>query len=112
MSLTGLLSETFTQIRATTGAVDDYGNPTQTYAEVGTVRGRIEQRSGEERSVDQQVLVSDWILFLGPDAVVQGRDRFTDRFGRTFEVVGPATMRSAPERDVYVEVSLRHVDSA
>lgn len=112
MSIAGLLSETFTQHRASSDATDAYGNPIQTYAELGTVKGRMEQRSGEERSVDQQILVSDWVLFLHPDVEVKGRDRFSDRFGRTFEVIGPANMLAAPGRDVYVEVSLRHMESA
>jgi hypothetical protein len=112
VTLTALLTETFTQHRPAAGEPDEYGNVAQDYAEVGTVRGRMEQRSGEERSTDQQVLVSDWVLFLHPQVAVQGRDRFSDRFGRVFEVVGPAAMRSAPARDVYVEVSLRHVESA
>lgn len=112
MSLTSLLSEDVTHLAWTGGAEDAYGNVASTWASVGVLKGRLEQRSGEERTVDGNVVTSDWVLFLHPDAVIDARDRFTDGQGRTFEVTGPANLRSAPNRDVLVEVSLRHVDSA
>lgn len=111
MSLATLLTEPATQLRYSTSGTDDYGNQTATWTTLAMVTGRFEQRSSEERSVDGSVVSSDWVLYLPPTVEVSARDRFTDRFGRTFEVVGPATMRSAPARDVYVEVSLRHVES-
>lgn len=112
MSIATLLTEPATQHRWTAGTADDYGNVSSTWTELATVLGRFEQRSGQERTVDGNVVTSDWVLFLPPTVEVHARDRFSDRFGRTFEVTGPANMQSAPNRDVYVEVSLRHVDSA
>lgn len=114
MSLATLLSEPATQLRWTTAGTDAYGNAISEWTEVAhdpPLRGRWEQRSAEERTVDGNVVSSDWVLFLPPTVEVHARDRFSDRFGRTFEVVGAPSMRSAPNRDVYVEVSLRHVES-
>lgn len=111
MTITALLTEPATQLRYSTSGTDEYGNPTAAWTALATVTGRFEQRSSEERSIDGAVVSSDWVLYLPPTVEVSARDRFTDRFGRTFEVVGPANMRSAPNRDVYVEVSLRHVES-
>ena len=112
MSIATLLTEPATQLRYSESGTDDYGNPVAAWTTLATVNGRFEQRNAEERSVDGNVLSSDWVLYLPPSVEVHGRDRFSDRFGRIFEVVGPANMRSAPNRDVYVEVSLRHVESA
>lgn len=112
MSLSTLLTEPVTILRYQEGTVDDYGNPTSTWIDVGVVNGRMEQRSGEERTIDGNVLTSDWVLYLPASTEVHGRDRVSDRFGRTFEVTGPSNIRSTPTRDVYVEVSLRHVENA
>lgn len=111
MSLATLLSESVTIQRHAAGAVDVYGNPASTWADVTTVKGRLEQRSGEERTVDGNVVTSDWVLYLPAATVVYPRDRIVDRFGRTFEVTGPANMRATPTRDSHVEVSLRHVEA-
>ena len=110
MSIATLLTEDVTVSTATDGAVDDYGNPTETWATVATEKGRFEQRSGEERSTDRETVISDWVLYLHPDTAVTASSRVSDAYGRTFEVVGPPAMNAAPNRNVYVEASLRFVE--
>lgn len=110
MSVIDLLTQDVAVVAVTEGAVDDYGNPTETWATVATEKGRFEQRSGEERSTDRATIISDWVLYLNPDTVVTASSRVADSYGRTFEVVGPPAMMSAPNRDVYVEASLRFVE--
>jgi hypothetical protein len=92
------------------GAEDDWGNATEGWGPNRHTKGRFEQRSGEERTTNADTQISDWRLFLEPSVVIHGRDRVSDRYGRVFEVVGPATMHSTPARAVYVEASLRHVE--
>lgn len=111
MNLLGLLTEQVTIHRYSAGAVDDYGNPSPSWAAVETVNGRMEQRDSQERTIDGNVVSSDWVLYLPPATVVYARDRVVDRFARTFEVTGPANMRSTPTQDVFVEVSLRHIEA-
>lgn len=111
MTLTALLTETVTVFGVTDGEPDAYGNVTQTWAEVGTEKGRFEQRAAQERSDDQEVVVSDWVVYLPPDTAVTSRSRVGDAYGRTFEVVGAPALVKAPRRDVYVEASLRFVES-
>jgi hypothetical protein len=109
VSLDTLLSEEVTILRHSAGAEDVFGDETDTFTSVGTFACRLEQRSAQEVTRDRQTVVSDWVLFLHPTTVLSERDRVTDAFGRTFEVVASA-MRSAPGRDVFVEASLVHVD--
>lgn len=111
MTLKSLLTEDVTVYGVTDGVADDYGNVTRTWAEVATELGRFEQRSAQERSDDQEVITSDWVLFLHPDTAVTSRSRVGDVYGRTFEVVGAPAMVRAPHRDVYVEASLRFVEA-
>lgn len=111
MTLASLLTEAVTVYGVTDGAADDYGNVARTWAEVATESGRFEQRSAQERSEDQEVVTSDWVLFLHPDTVITSRSRVGDAYGRTFEVVGAPAMVRAPHRDVYVEASLRYVEA-
>jgi head-tail adaptor len=110
VSVASLLTERATLHAYTSGGDDDYGNPTLTWSTVGTVQARFEQRTSEERTRDRSTLVSDWVLFLLPATVVDGRMRVSDEYGRLFEVVGTPAMRRTPSRDMMVEVSLRHVD--
>lgn len=112
MSLLGLLTEEVIILRHAAGVVDDFGNPTPGWTAVETLQGRMEQRSGQERTIDGNVVTSDWVLYLPPSTVVYPRDRVTDRFGRTFEVTGPANMRATPQGDHHVEVSLVFVEAA
>jgi hypothetical protein len=105
-----MLTETATIHRNTPGVEDDYGNATDAWAQVATVKARFEQRAAQEVTRDRDTLISDWVVFFLPDTVVYGRDRVGDVYGRTFEVVGAPAMRRAPDRDVFVEASLRHID--
>ena len=112
MTLASLLTQDITIVRQSDGAVDDYGNPTDTWTPDGSaVRGRLEQRSAQEVTLDTQRVLSDWLLFLHPTVVVTPRDRVTDEFGRTFEILS-ADLKRTPTRDSHLEVALRHVDSA
>ncbi len=110
MNLTHLLTQEVERLAASTGADDDYGNAVAGFTPAGTFRCRLEQRRGEERTNDRDTQLSDWALYLSPDVVTSGRDRWVDAYGRTFEQVGPANMRSTPTGPGYVEVSLRHVE--
>lgn len=111
MTLESLLTESVTVFGVADGVADDYGNVSQTWAEVATENGRFEQRAAQERSDDQEVVVSDWVVYLLPDTAVTSRARVGDAYGRMFEVVGAPALVKAPRRDVYVEASLRFVES-
>lgn len=109
MSLATLLTQTVTLLRFSAGVEDDYGNVTESWTPAGTVKCRLEQRASREVTQDRQTVVSDWVMYCPPTVVIGEQDRIADGYGRTFEVVGAPAMQSSPTRDVYVEVSLRHV---
>ena len=111
MSFTALLSETLTVLRYEAGAVDDYGNVTSSWAAADQIKGRLEQRSGEEVTRDQQTYTSDWVLFTESDVVLTVEDRVSDSYGRTFEVLSLAQQLGA-RTNHHLVVSLRHTDSA
>ena len=104
--MNNLLTEPVTILARTPGATDDYGNGGDVFTPSSSVSGRMEQRSSEERTQDRQTVISDWVLYLAPTVVVEEQDRVSDRFGRTFEVVGAPAMLASPSRDVYVDCLL------
>ena len=93
MSYTSLLIDTCDVERFTTGANDDYGQPTKTWAvhlddiacrfQSGTGRGI--GRAGMEVLVGAKVVVADYLLFLG-DVDITERDRVVSG-GVTYEVI-------------------------
>lgn len=91
----------------TDGEQDDWGDVQPEAGRPRTYRGRKEQRTGSERTDSGDVQMSDVVLYLPPNAVVTGHDKWKDADG-TYEVVGPPT-RHSPGPLSHVEVSLRHV---
>ena len=81
MSVATLLTQTVTILRFSAGVADDYGNVSESWASVGTVKGRLEQRSSEEHTEDRQTVISDWVLYVHPTTVIYPKDRITDTFG-------------------------------
>lgn len=105
-----MLTHTVTVMSSNAGAADEFGNVSETFTVTATERGRFEQRSAEERSVDRTTVISDWVLYLHPNTKVTATSRVSDEYGRIFEVVGPPAMLSTPTRNKMVEASLRFVE--
>ena len=77
MSYTSLLINSCTVSRFTEGAVDSYGNPTLTWADVADLTDidcRIITVSGVEVKVGAELVIADYQLFLG-DVTVTEQDR-------------------------------------
>ncbi len=108
MTITDLLTQTVTVQTHGAGAADEYGNATDTWSAGVQHKGRVEQRNATEITVDGDVQRSDWLLFLGPEVAIGGRDRVTAD-GRTFEVVGPPSVARTPRGPHHLEANLRHV---
>jgi putative hemolysin len=89
---------------------DDYGNPLAEYAEPVAYPARLEQRAGDEVTADRDTQLADWVLFLPPDAVVDGYARVVDGYGRAFEVVGPPAVQHTPRGAHHIEARLRHIE--
>lgn len=72
-------------------------------------RGWVSQRSTTEEIVGREAQVSDWVLFLHPEATITGLDRV--RWGSiTFEVAGEPLPAWTPRGQHHIEVPLRLVD--
>ncbi len=75
MSYTSLLIDTCTVRRFTTGAVDDYGHPTKTWADHLTNQAcRLMTTTGIEVKVGAEVVVANYELFL-EDIDITEQDR-------------------------------------
>jgi hypothetical protein len=109
VSLATLLTEPVSVLTASDGAADEFNSPSTTYSAGTEYLGRLEQRSAQEVTDGRDTMVSDWVLYLPPDATVVGRDRVVDMYGRTFEVVGPPIMQRSPRAAHHLQVNLRHV---
>ena len=91
MSFEGLLIHKLAVERATSGALDGYGQPSRTYATLATFRGRIEPKSAREVGLLSQAgaVVSDHTLYTRPrDIRESDRIRFDPADGRLFEITG------------------------
>ncbi len=81
MSLDGLLIhicdiETLTQDPV---AVDDYGNPTETWPDSYTDQEcRLQASGGREIKVGAEVMISDWTLYLPAGITVDEQDRISN----------------------------------
>lgn len=110
MSLATLLVHDVTVLTAAT-VTDRYGNAAKDWdtATEATVKGWVSQRSASEDRDHREAQVSDWVLFLHPDATVTGHNRIQWE-GITFEVDGPANPAWSPRGLHHYEVPLRVVD--
>lgn len=91
MSFDDLLIHSLAVERATSGALDGYGQPARTYATLATFRGRIEPKSAREMAQVNQAgaVVSDHALRTRPrDLRAADRIRFEPTDGRLFEITG------------------------
>ncbi len=98
MSFDGLLTHKLAVERAASGAPDEYGQPSRTYATLATFRGRIEPKS--TRAVvalsAAGAVVSDHTLRTRPrDLREADRIRFEPADGRLFEIMGIRDMAGA-----------------
>jgi hypothetical protein len=79
---------------ASTGAEDEYGNPTDDASDPVTVRCFVSTTrggtllTGEDESGLAQTLVESLVVYIEPDAEVTGHARLTVD-GATYEVIGP-----------------------
>ena len=98
MSFDDLLIHTLAIERATSGASDEYGQPSRTYATLATFRGRIEPKSAREVAQLNQAgaVISDHTLYARPrDLRESDRIRFDPADGRLFEITGIRDMAGA-----------------
>ena len=109
MTLASLLVHDVTILTAATttnrysDAEKDWDNATS-----ATVKGWVSQRTQLEDHDQREAQVSDWILFLHPDATISGANRVQWE-GITFEVEGPANPAWSPRGVHHLEVPLRVV---
>lgn len=104
--LFGLLTQTVTVQTRSTGAVDDYGNPTESWSAGTEYRARLEHSDSTEAQGDQLVVTSRYLLILPADAVIGAGDRVEDEDGNTFEVDGPPIKQRTPRGVHHVEARL------
>ncbi|HSW41756.1 MAG TPA: head-tail adaptor protein [Patescibacteria group bacterium] len=89
MSFDTLLIHRLAVERATSGTLDEYGQPTRTYATLATFRGRLEPKSAREVAAlsGAGAVVSNHTLYARPrDLRESDRIHFVPDDGRRFEV--------------------------
>ena len=93
--------------RTSAGALDDYGQPSQTWAVLATVPGLIQPKSAREVMLASQggAAVSLHTIFTGPtDVTTRDRIRKVPDDGRLFEIIGVRDYDSHLELDTRVIV--------
>lgn len=83
----GLLNQPLTIERRGAIVKDDYGNEVPGTTSTVTTEGYVEQTKATEITVDRETYVTDWLVFLLADVVVDASDRIL--YGSsTLQVVG------------------------
>lgn len=112
VSLDSLLTQDVTVLAPAAGPLDRYNNPTRDWENAAetTHKGRLEQTASTEVTLGRDTVVSDWLLFLPPEAVITPYDRVVVD-GRTgeFEVVGLPDIEHTPRGPHHLEVRLAAV---
>jgi hypothetical protein len=111
VSLRANLTDTVNVATRASGAVDDYGNPSYTWATTTEYRARLEQQDGTEAAGDQLVTTSQYLLILPPEAVIGAGDRVTDEDGNIFEVIGPPVKQKTPRGVSHIEARLTFTEA-
>lgn len=88
------------------GPVDAYNNPTHTYGPWTPYKGELQMSQSAEQTVDRDTAVSDWLLWLAPDAVIDFDSRVRCD-GVTYEVVGQPEHVWHPWRKVVAHIHAR-----
>lgn len=104
--LNQLLTQTVTVTSRAVGAVDDYGNPAETWGNPTDYQARLEHSDSVESNGDQLVVTSRYLLVLPADAIVGAGDRVTDEDGTTYEVDGPPIKQRTPRGVHHIEARL------
>lgn len=109
MSFEALLVHDVTILTATSSE-SRYGDTEKNWTDPteSTVKGWVSQRSQLEDHDQREAQVSDWVLFLHPDATISGANRVRWE-GITFEVEGPVNPAWSPRGVHHLEVPLRVV---
>lgn len=110
MSLTSLLIHDVTIITPI-DVENRYGGTDRSWegATEVEVKGWISQRSTSEVIVGREAQISEWVLFLHPDATITGLDRVRWN-ATTFEAAGEPLPAWTPRGQHHIEVPLRLVD--
>jgi hypothetical protein len=87
---------------------DDYGNVVRDTETTVPYQCRLEQVKGSEVTVNRNTRISDWVLYLPPDADVLSSDVIRAQ-GSDFEVAGPAILHKSPRFESHKEARLIHV---
>ena len=93
--------------RATSGAVDDYGQPSRTFATLATVPGLVQQKSADELVQANQAgpVASEHKVYLYLGVDIAEADRIVQG-GRTFEVTGVDPDVGGAQHHVVAELQL------
>jgi hypothetical protein len=85
---------------------DPYNNPTEPETTSVSYPCWLEQTATVEITQGRSTVLSDWLLVLPPEAVVDPTDRVVVD-GRSFEVVGQPLSAASPRGTHHIECRLR-----
>lgn len=101
-----LLNRTVTVTRRSAGT-DRYGNSAGTFQPVGTIRARIEERTGEENTEDQEATREAAVMW-SRDGNINAADRISDGTA-TWEVDGQPIRRERIKDTHHYETRLKRL---
>lgn len=105
MLTAALLPQTLTIVRYVEGAEDEYGNPEMVEDAVVEVRGRLEQITSRETTVDRDTVLDRWRAILPAGTDVTAGDDVIEG-DRTFQVEGTPEVMYGATSPHHVEVVL------
>ena len=105
MAIAARLRQTLVIERATAGALDAWNHAPLTWADLATVKGRVEDRAGREIAGPQlgETVITDALVFLPIGTDVTARDRIRTVSGRRYELLGDALDAGARGRHLQAD---------
>jgi hypothetical protein len=108
MSLAAMLSQTAT-VKHYTYTEDGRGNQVRNVATSTDYPCRLEQTDSQEINTGQQTKISNWRIYLPPDASLDSEDQVVVA-EKTYEVLGPPDILHTPRGPHHQAARLRYVE--
>lgn len=104
-----LLTQDATLVGRSEGATDPYGQPSQTWADIGTVKTFMQPTNAQERQVGSDTQIATFKAFMPPDTPIDGLDRIRVD-GTTYNILGPPLPHRTPRGVHHLQLMLEVVD--
>lgn len=108
MNLAHLFTQTATLVSMVEGATDPYGQPTESWDDIGTAKTFMQPTNAQERQVGSSTQIATFKAFMPAGTPVDGLDRIRVD-GTTYNILGPPLPHRTPAGVHHLQLMLEVV---